>query len=181
MKSCRRLSNSNRRFERIAKKWKKADPDLVYHDEQGRPESVRYDAVNAMLLNEFLKEHKKVEEQQASIAELKSTVALQQKGMEVLTAQLKEQAEQIQRVSAQVEVNKSAPQTRSFDREQYRAVTPHRRGGFCLRPRRNHDTATMARSRQPHSKCSAFRHQSRKARAPSTASIANSRVAEAPG
>jgi hypothetical protein len=54
---------------------------------------VRYEAVNAMLLNEFLKEHKKVEgqqatiaEQQASIAELKSTVAQQQKGMEVLTA-----------------------------------------------------------------------------------------------
>jgi len=64
-----------------------------------------------MLLNEFLKEHKKVEEQQASIAELKSTVALQQKGMEVLTAQLKEQGAQIQKVSAQLEVNKPAPRT----------------------------------------------------------------------
>jgi len=64
--------------------------------------------VNAMLLNEFLKEHQKVETQQASIAELKSTVALQQKGMEVLTAQLKEQATQIQKVSAQLEVNKPA-------------------------------------------------------------------------
>ena len=50
-----------------------------------------------MLLNEFLKEHKKVEAQQATITELKSTVAGQQKGMEVLTAQLKEQAAQIQR------------------------------------------------------------------------------------
>jgi septal ring factor EnvC (AmiA/AmiB activator) len=69
---------------------------------------VRYDQVNAMLLNEFLKEHKKVEEQQASIAELKSTVAQQQKGMEVLTAQLKEQAAQIQKVSAQLEVSKPA-------------------------------------------------------------------------
>ena len=64
-----------------------------------------------MLLNEFIKEHKKVEEQQASIADLKATVALQQKGMEVLTAQLKEQAAQIQKVSAQLEVNKTAPRT----------------------------------------------------------------------
>jgi uncharacterized coiled-coil protein SlyX len=61
---------------------------------------VRYDAVNEMLLKEFLKEHRKVEEQQATITELKSTVAQQQKGMEVLTAQLKEQAAQIQKVSA---------------------------------------------------------------------------------
>ena len=70
---------------------------------------MRYDAVNAMLLNEFLKEHKKVEEQQASIADLKSTVALQKKEMQVLTAQLKEQAAQIQKVSAQLEASKPAP------------------------------------------------------------------------
>jgi len=60
------------------------------------------------LLNEFLKEHKRVEEQQATIEELKSNVAQQQKGMEVLTAQLKEQAAQIQKVSAQLEVNRPA-------------------------------------------------------------------------
>ena len=60
--------------------------------------------------DEFLKAHKKVEEQQASISELKSTVAQQQTGIEVLTAQLKEQAAQIQKVSAQLEVNKPAPQ-----------------------------------------------------------------------
>ena len=70
---------------------------------------MRYDAVDVMLLNEFLKEHKKVEEQQASIADLKSTVALQQKEMQVLTAQLKEQAAQIQKVSAQLEASKPAP------------------------------------------------------------------------
>jgi len=70
---------------------------------------VRYEAVNALLLNEFLKEHKKVEAQQASIAQLKSTVALQQKEMQVLTAQLKEQAAQIQKVSAQVEMSRPAP------------------------------------------------------------------------
>jgi len=64
---------------------------------------VRYEQVNAMLLNEFLKEHKKVQN-------LEVTVAQQQQGMEVLTAQLKEQAAQIQKVSAQLEVSKPAPQ-----------------------------------------------------------------------
>ena len=75
----------------------------------GNSETVRYVAITVMMLNEFLKEHKKVEEQQASIADLKSTVALQQKEMQVLTAQLKEQAAQIQKVSAQLEASKPAP------------------------------------------------------------------------
>ena len=61
-----------------------------------------------MLLNEFLKEHKKAEEQQGTIAELKSTVAQQQKGMEVVIAQLKEQATQIQKVSAQIQMTNPA-------------------------------------------------------------------------
>jgi septal ring factor EnvC (AmiA/AmiB activator) len=82
--------------------------DLVTHNTEGNPESVHYEMVNAMLLNEFLKEHKKVEQQQATIAELKSTVAQQQRGMDALTAQLKEQAAQIQKVSAQLEVSKPA-------------------------------------------------------------------------
>ena len=98
-------------FGLIAEDVAEVNPDLVVYDDDGEVYSVRHEAVNALLLNEFLKEHKKVEEQQASIAQLKSTVALQQKGMEVLTAQLKEQAEQIQRVSAQLEVNKPAPRT----------------------------------------------------------------------
>ena len=79
-------------------------PDLVARDGEAKVYTVRYEAVNAMLLNEFLKEHKRVEALQA-------TVAQQQKGMEVLTAQLKEQAAQIQKVSAQLELSKSAPQT----------------------------------------------------------------------
>ena len=66
-------------------------------------ESIRYEQIDAMLLNEFLKEHKKVQN-------LEVTVAQQQKGMEVLTAQLKEQAAQIQKVSAQLEVSKPASQ-----------------------------------------------------------------------
>src|SRR6266498_1260733 len=92
----------------IAEEVAKVNPDLVVHDKNGQISTVPYDAVNAMLLNECLKEHRKVEDQQASIAELKSTVAQQQKGMEALTAQLKEQAAQIQKVSAQVEMAKPA-------------------------------------------------------------------------
>ena len=87
-------------------------------DKDGQVIYVRYDAVNAMLLNEFLKEHKKVEEQQTNITQLKSKmakqeaiIAQQQKGMEVLTAQLKEQAAQIQKVSAQLELRRPAAQT----------------------------------------------------------------------
>jgi Chaperone of endosialidase len=89
-------------FGLIAEEVAKVNPDLVVHDKDGQVYTVRYDAVNAMLLNEFLKEHKKVQN-------LEVTVAQQQKGMEVLTAQLKEQAAQIQKVNAQLEVNKRAP------------------------------------------------------------------------
>ena len=81
---------------------------MVARDADGKPETVRYEAVNAMLLNEFLKEHRKNEEQQATIAQLKS-------GMEALTATVKEQAAQIQKVSAQLEANRSAPQVVAND------------------------------------------------------------------
>jgi Chaperone of endosialidase len=97
-------------FGLIAEDVAKVNPDLVVRDKNGEIYTVRYDAVNAMLLNEFLKEHKKVQQQQANIAELKLTVARQQKEMEVFTAQLKEQAAQIQNVSARIEAGKSAPQ-----------------------------------------------------------------------
>ena len=95
-------------FGLIAEDVEKVDRDLVVYGKDGKVLSVRYDAVDVMLLNEFLKEHKKVEEQQASIADLKSTVVSQQKEMQVLTAQLKEQAAQIQKVSAQLEASKPA-------------------------------------------------------------------------
>jgi len=97
-------------FGLIAEEVANVNPALVLLDKKGKPYTVRYDAVNAMLLNEFLKEHKKVEQQQATITELKSTVVQQQKGMEVLTAQIRQQAEQIQKVSAQLEIHKLAPQ-----------------------------------------------------------------------
>jgi uncharacterized coiled-coil protein SlyX len=97
-------------FGLIAEEVAEVNPDLVVRDENGEIYTVRYDAVNAMLLNEFLKEHKRVEDQQAAIAELKSTVAQQQKGMETLTARLKEQAAQIQKVSAQISATGPGPQ-----------------------------------------------------------------------
>ena len=98
-------------FGLVAEEVENVNPDLVIRDSEGKPYTVRYEQINAMLLNEFIKEHKKVEEQQANIAELKSTVAQQQKGMETLTAQLKKQAAEIQRVSAQIQLNKPAPRT----------------------------------------------------------------------
>jgi len=97
-------------FGLVAEQVEKVNPDLVARDADGKVYTVRYDAVNAMLLNEFLKEHRKVEQQETTITQLKATVAQQQKGMEVLTAGLKEQASQIQKVSAQVELNKPSPQ-----------------------------------------------------------------------
>jgi uncharacterized coiled-coil protein SlyX len=96
-------------FGLIAEEVAKVSPDLAVRDEKGQVSNVRYNAISAMLLNEFLKEHQQVVEQQATIAELKSTVAQQQKGMDVLTAQLKEQATQIQKVSAQIEMSRPVP------------------------------------------------------------------------
>jgi hypothetical protein len=78
--------------------------DLVLRDKEGKPYTVRYDAVNAMLLNEFLKEHRKVEEQQSTITRL-------QKGMETIIARLEEQESELQKVGAQVQLSKAAPQT----------------------------------------------------------------------
>jgi len=79
----------------------KVNPDLVARDAEGKVYTVRYDAVNAMLLNEFLKEHRKNEEQEKTIAELKS-------GMTAMAARLNAPAAQIQKVSAQLEISKPA-------------------------------------------------------------------------
>ena len=92
----------SRAFGLIAEQVAEVNFDLIVRDVKGQVEDVHYEMVNAMLLNEFLKQHKK--------EDLEITVAQQQKGMEVLMAQLKEQAAQIQKVSAQLEVNKPAPQ-----------------------------------------------------------------------
>ena len=95
--------NGRTQYGLIAEEVATVNPDLVVQHKDGEISTVRYEQVNAMLLNEFLKEHKKVQS-------LETTIAQQQKGMDVLTAQLKEQAAQIQKVSAQLEVNKPAPQ-----------------------------------------------------------------------
>ena len=95
--------NGRTQYGLIAEEVATVNPDLVVQHKDGEISTVRYEQVNAMLLNEFLKEHKKVQN-------LEVTVAQQQQGMEVLTAQLKEQAAQIQKVSAQLEVSKPAPQ-----------------------------------------------------------------------
>jgi len=94
----------------VAEQVEKVNPDLVARDGEGKPYTVRYEAVNAMLLNEFLKEHRKVEGQQATITRLESklakqelTAAQQQKQIETLTAT-------VQKVSDQVALSKPAPQ-----------------------------------------------------------------------
>jgi endosialidase-like protein len=104
-------------FGLIAEDVAKVDPDLVVRDKNGEIYTVRYDAVNAMLLNEFLKEHEKVEAQHSTIGQLKSSAAKQEamiselkKDIGVLTAQLKTQAAQIEKVRTQVEVSKAAAQ-----------------------------------------------------------------------
>jgi hypothetical protein len=88
-------------FGLVAEDVEKVNPDLVARDKQGEPYTVRYEAVNAMLLNEFLKEHRKVEA-------LEATVAQQRKDFEAAVTELKGQ---IQKVSAQLELSKPAPQT----------------------------------------------------------------------
>jgi Chaperone of endosialidase len=111
-------------FGLIAEQVEKVDPNLVVRDEDGKVNTVRYEAVNAMLLNEFLKEHRKlqeqdrkVQEQEATIAQLKSA-ALQQEAvnaeqrneMQFLAALLRRQESQIQKICEQVEMSQAAGQ-----------------------------------------------------------------------
>ena len=105
-------------FGLVAEEVAQVNPDLVVRDKEGKPHTVRYDVVNAMLLNEFLKEHRKNEQQEETIKQLKSSaaeeqalVARQREEIKALAGQLKEQAAQIQKVSAQVLVSKVSPQT----------------------------------------------------------------------
>ena len=91
-------------FGLIAEEVAKVNPALVLQDEEGKPYTVRYEAVNAMLLNEFLKEHKAFVEQQRKLEQQGATIARLQELVESLTTGL-------QKVSARLELNKSAPQT----------------------------------------------------------------------
>ena len=89
-------------FGLVAEEVEKVNPDLVVRDKEGKAYSVRYDQVNAMLLNEFLKEHKKVQQ-------LKTSLAEQRKDFKAAIAELKKEMDvKIQNVSAQIELNKTA-------------------------------------------------------------------------
>ena len=96
-------------FGLVAEDVEKVNPDLVVRDKEGKPYTVRYEQVNAMLLNEFLKEHRKNEQQESKIEEQEAKIARQEKQIEALTAGF-------QKVSAQLELNKPATQTVLNDR-----------------------------------------------------------------
>jgi hypothetical protein len=89
----------------IAEEVAKVNPNLVVRDENGEIYTVRYEAVNAMLLNEFLKEHRQVEEQKAGLAEMKSVISKQ----EELIANQQKQIEAL-KVNDQIALSKPAPQ-----------------------------------------------------------------------
>jgi trimeric autotransporter adhesin len=95
------IASASRSFGLIPEDVEKVNPDLIAHDGEGRVYTVRYDQVNAMLLNEFLKERRKVEK-------LEATVAQQHQDFEAAVAELKRQ---IQKMSAQLELSKATPQT----------------------------------------------------------------------
>lgn len=104
-------------FGLIAEEVEKVNPDLVVRDVDGKINTVRYEAVNAMLLNEFLKQHRKVQEQEnrasrqdATIVQLEATVARQREQMKELAADVKQQASAMRNISAQLELNNSRPQ-----------------------------------------------------------------------
>ncbi|MGE5208616.1 MAG: tail fiber domain-containing protein, partial [Alphaproteobacteria bacterium] len=110
-------------FGLIAEEVAEVNPDLVVREKDGKIYTVRYDAVNAMLLNEFLKEHRafleeqrKVHEQEATIAELKSRVAKQESGIETLASQVQDQAAAIRKVATQLELTKPLLQKVADDR-----------------------------------------------------------------
>jgi Chaperone of endosialidase len=88
-------------FGLIPEEVEKVNPDLIVRDQEGKPYAVRYEQINAMLLNEFLKEHRTVEKQQLTIGQLQQDFAEQRKQIEALTARL-------QKVSMQVEKSESA-------------------------------------------------------------------------
>jgi trimeric autotransporter adhesin len=93
----------------IAEDVATVDPDLVVYNSEGQPETLRLESINAMLLNEFLKEHLKVQQQEDRIVKLEGTVG-------ALTAQLREQAAQIQKVRAQTELSRPSARTVLNDR-----------------------------------------------------------------
>jgi len=103
--------NGSIMFGLIAEDVEKVDPDLVTRNDKGEVETVRYEAVNAMLLNEFLKEHGTVQELKSAAAKQEATIAKQQKQIEALTTGLQKVTTGLQKVSDQLELSKPAPRT----------------------------------------------------------------------
>jgi hypothetical protein len=91
-------------FGLIAEEVAEINPNLVTLDCEGKPETVRYEAINAMLLNEFLKEHQAFVEERRKVEKLEATVSRQQKQIEVLAAGL-------EKVSNQIELSKAGART----------------------------------------------------------------------
>jgi hypothetical protein len=96
-------------FGLVAEDVDKVDPDLVVRDAGGKVYTVRYEAVNAMLLNEFLKEHRKVQAQDRKIREQQATIAELKRGFQALVAHVKEHESKIQKVSARLELSNPIP------------------------------------------------------------------------
>ena len=101
-------------FGLIAEEVEKINADLIIRDREGRPQTVRYEQINAMLLNEFLKEHRKVQELEAKVArqqnDSEASEAKQREQIQALTARLDQQAAEIQKVRAKIEVSRPTPQ-----------------------------------------------------------------------
>jgi hypothetical protein len=94
----------------VAEEVEKVNPALVIHDKEGKPYTVRYDQVNAMLLNEFLKEHKAFVEEQRRVQRLEEANARREKRIKALASAVNKQGRQIDKVTAQIELGRSVPQ-----------------------------------------------------------------------
>jgi uncharacterized coiled-coil protein SlyX len=101
-------------FGLVAEEVEKVNPDLVARDADSRPYTVRYEAINAMLLNEFLKEHRTVQELKSTVARQEAIIAKQQNGFESKITHQQKEIEALtaglQKVSAQIEASKPATQ-----------------------------------------------------------------------
>ena len=97
-------------FGLIAEEVAEISPALITHDKDGKPETVRYEAINAMLLNEFLKEHRRGEEQDCKIQEQETTIAELRSEIRSLAAMVNDQASEMRKVNAQLQINKAAAQ-----------------------------------------------------------------------
>ena len=97
-------------FGLIAEEVAEVNPDLVGRNPKGQPESVRYEQINAMLLNEFLKEHRRGEEQDCKIQDQETTIAELRSEVRSLAAMVNDQASEVRKVNAQLQINKAAAQ-----------------------------------------------------------------------